>query len=357
MGKAGEEACLMPLFVDIEKKLPGFSLNVSFETQDETTALLGASGSGKSMTLRHIAGVDRPDRGRIVLNGRILFDSREHICLAPRERNVGLMFQHYALFPHMTVFSNLMCGAHERWPSSQRKEKVQAMLERFELESLAGRYPRQLSGGQQQRVALARMLLSDPGILMLDEPFSALDSHLRFRMEALMRELIRDFPHPVLLVSHNRDEVYRLADRVAILGEGRIERFGTRQDVFAQPGTRNACLLTGCKNLSPIRRVDANHAAALSWGITLSLPLEDGTDSVGIRMHSICHGPGENTVLCSVQEVIENPFSFTVMLRPVSAPESCEAIGWELEKPVWKSIGAPQVQIHIPSSDILQLKG
>ena len=347
----------MPLFLDIEKKLPGFTLSMQLETGDETTALLGASGSGKSMTLRCIAGVDRPDRGRIVLNGQVLFDSARHICLPPQQRRVGLMFQHYALFPHMSVFQNLLCGARRYPRGAARNQAAYDMLDRFELAPLARRYPHQLSGGQQQRVALARLLISDPGILMMDEPFSALDSHLRFRMEQSLREVIRDFPHPVLLVSHNRDEVFRLAQRVSVLDQGRVERTGTRQEVFSDPGTRSACLLTGCKNLSSVQILESGQAYARDWGISLSLPMKPGTNALGIRMHAIEPGPGENTLTCLVREVIENPFSYTVMLHPLDAPEHAEPIGWEMEKPVWKRLEASHVQVHIPSEHILQLKG
>ena len=347
----------MALSVDVEKRFRGFTLRMAFEAENETLALLGASGCGKSMTLRCIAGVEKPDRGRIVLDGETLFDSEKHICLPPQQRKMGLMFQHYALFPHMTVEQNVLCGARRALRGGQRDSAVQDALEALGLTELKNRLPGQLSGGQQQRAALARILVSQPSLLMLDEPFSALDSHLRFRMEEQTRQVIRQFGKTVLLVSHDRDEVYRMADRVAILKNGQIERIGARGEVFSDPGTRTACVLTGCKNVSAIRRIDEHHAEALDWGITLALPLKPGTDALGIRMHAIRPGEGENAFRCRVTEVIENPFSFTVMLRPLCAPSSAAPIGWEMEKPVWRSLRAEELTVHLPVDGILQLKG
>ena len=347
----------MALTVDIEKRFKGFTLRAAFEAGDETLALLGASGCGKSMTLRCIAGIEKPDRGRIVLDGVTLFDSEKRIDLKPQQRRVGLMFQHYALFPQMTVGQNVACGARAFLKGPALDKAVADALNAFGLAELKDRLPGQLSGGQQQRTALARIMIGKPEILMLDEPFSALDSHLRFLMEQEARQVIRRFGKTVLLVSHNRDEVFRMADRVAILREGQIERIGTRDEVFRDPGTRAACILTGCKNVSAIRRLDDHHAEALDWGIPLALPLEADTDALGIRMHSIQPGEGENAFRCRVEEVIENPFSITVMLRPVDAKEGAVPIGWEMEKPAWERLKAQELTVHFPMKDILQLRG
>ena len=347
----------MALSVNIEKRFKGFDLRMAFEAGDETLALLGASGCGKSMTLRCVAGIEKPDWGRIVLDGEVLYDSEKRINLPPQKRRVGLMFQHYALFPQMTVEQNVLCGAKRVLRDSERNAAVQDILGSMGLLALKDRLPGQLSGGQQQRVALARILVGKPRILMLDEPFSALDSHLRFRMEEETREAIRRFGKTVLLVSHNRDEVYRMADRVAILKEGQLQRLGTRDEVFSDPGTREGCVLTGCKNISAIRRIDDSRAEALNWGVTLALPLKPGTDAVGIRMHAIRPGDGENAFRCRVTEVIENPFSYTVMLRPLCAPHAAGPIGWEMEKPVWQALRAEELTVHLPADAILQLKG
>ena len=346
----------MALTVNIEKKFKGFTLRAAFRAGDETMALLGASGSGKSMTLRCIAGIETPDRGRIELDGVTLFDSEKRINLAPQRRRVGMMFQHYALFPQMTVRQNMACGARSL-KGAERKRAVEETMEAFDLQELADRHPSQLSGGQQQRVALARIMIAKPDILMMDEPFSALDSHLRFRMEEEVRRVIRRFGKTVILVSHNRDEVFRMADRVAILREGSIERIGTRKEVFSDPGTRSACLLTGCKNVSAIRRTGDGRAEAMEWGIVLSVPLKADTCALGIRMHSILPGEGENAFRCRVEEEIENPFSYTVMLRPLEAKDGSVPIGWEMEKPVWEKMKAAELTVHFPAKDLLQLRG
>lgn len=169
----------MSLEVHIEKKLNGFTLRSDFTAGNTATAILGASGCGKSMTLRCIAGIVKPDKGRIVLDGRVLFDSGQHIDLPPQQRGVGLLFQNYALFPNMTVEQNILCGLKAERDKAARKARCAGMLRALRLEELASRRPAELSGGQQQRTALARILVGKPRILMLDEPFSALDSYLR----------------------------------------------------------------------------------------------------------------------------------------------------------------------------------
>ena len=347
----------MSLIVHIVKKYKDFTLQSDFEAGDETLALLGASGSGKSVTLRCIAGVEKPDRGIIVLNGRTIFDSSKGINLRPQERNIGLMFQNYALFPQMTVYQNVMCGAKKIRNKSQQEKAIRDVLETLGIAKLENRLPSQLSGGQQQRTALARILVGSPEILMLDEPFAALDSHLRFRIEQEVRGIIREFGKTVLLVSHDRDEVYRMADRVAILNEGRIELIGSRDEVFSSPCTNQACLLTGCKNVSSARVVDRTHILAEDWGITLCLPVRDETDGLGLRTNAIQPGEGENTFLCDVEGVAENPLTYTVLLHPAEAPDTSVPLAWEISKNFWQEHRAEQITIHIPADRILQLKG
>ena len=262
----------MSISVDIEKSFGDFTLKLAFEAGDETLALLGESGCGKSMTLKCIAGIVRPDRGRIVVDGVTLFDSEQRVSLTPQKRRMGLLFQNYALFPNMTVLENIRAGARRETDRAKRERSVRDVVDSFGIGELAGRYPRQLSGGQQQRVALARILVSDPLALLLDEPFSALDSHLRFRLERDVREVIRRFGKTVLLVSHDRDEVFRMADSIAVMRAGGIEVCGARSEVFADPQTRTGAVLTGCKNVSRLNRCGENRAFAEDWGMELVLP-------------------------------------------------------------------------------------
>lgn len=342
----------MSLFVDIEKSYGSFHLHVKLETDDQILALLGASGSGKSLTLKCIAGIEKPDKGKIVLDGVTLFDSEQGINLPPQKRKVGLLFQNYALFPHMTVLENIETGFKREKKVKKRKEMVKNMVEIFGLTAISDLYPREISGGEQQRVALARVLVSEPNILLLDEPFSALDSHLRFRLEQEVRKTLRQFGKTVLLVSHDRDEVYRMADRIALLENGKIDAVGEKKSVFAAPKSRNGAILTGCKNISEIQWTDENTLLASDWGISLKVPKTDAA-YVGVRMHHIQPGQGENTFRCRVVEEIENPFSFTVLLE---CQEGKAPIAWELDKEQWQKFKAEEVEIHIPSDAILLLK-
>ena len=342
----------MSLALDIEKRLGAFHLKVALKTGDDVLSLLGASGCGKSMTLKCIAGIERPDRGHIEVNGRVLFDSERGIDLSPQKRRTGLLFQSYALFPNMTVRENIRCGTRRDPVGSQKK--VDEIMARFHLEPLAGHYPHQLSGGQQQRVALARILVSAPDILLLDEPFSALDSHLRFQLEREVGEILKSFGQTVVLVSHDRDEVYRLSDRIAIMDEGKVDVFGRKEDVFAHPVTRCAALLTGCKNLSPLQKLDERHVLATDWGLTLETGSDpEGSRFVGVRMHSIALGDGENGFCMDVVGVVENPFSFTVSLR---APGGSGCLYWEVDKDLWRSIKAPAVKVHLPYDALLMVQ-
>ncbi len=344
----------MALSVDIEKTLGDFHLRVKFEAENRVLALLGASGCGKSMTLKCIAGIERPDRGVITLDGTTLFDSGRGVNLPPQRRRVGYLFQQYALFPNMTVEQNIAAGVRDR---RRAREETAEAIAAMRLEGLERKRPHQLSGGQQQRVALARILVNRPEVLLLDEPFSALDSHLRFQLEQELRGAIRRFGKTVLLVSHNRDEVFRLSDEVAIMHDGRIETTGEKKAVFANPRTRNGAILTGCKNVSPVEAIGERRARAVDWGVELALPASaDGVQYVGIRMHDVrlADAQGEpNAFLCRVEETIENPFSCTVLLRPEGA---ASPIGWELDKERWRQIRAERLRVCLPPESMLLLK-
>ncbi|MDD6189959.1 MAG: ATP-binding cassette domain-containing protein [Clostridiales bacterium] len=346
----------MSIFVDIEKSLGSFDLKMKFEAGNETLALLGASGCGKSMTLKCIAGIERPDKGRIVVDDVVLFDSEKHIDLSPQERHVGLMFQNYALFPNMTVLQNIRAGAKRERNKAKRDASVRQIMESFKISELAGRYPSQISGGQQQRVAMARILISAPNILLLDEPFSALDSHLRFHMEQEVRKVIHDFGKTVLMVSHDRDEVFRMSDSIAVINNGCVEAFGSKENVFSNPETKTGAMLTGCKNISRVEKLENGRVYAADWGVELNIS-RDMPDMkyVGIRMHYVRLGKGENAFRCSVVEEIENPFSFTVMLRPVGADKGVP-IGWEMDKEAWRSIRSEELEVCFPDESLLLLK-
>ncbi|MBM7865570.1 ATP-binding cassette domain-containing protein [Heliobacterium gestii] len=311
----------MELSVDIEKRFPGFSLQVSFATAGEPLGLLGASGSGKTMILRSIAGIVTPDRGRITLNGRVLFDSEKGINLPSRQRRVGFLFQDYAVFPHMTVAENILFGLHYLdIPQQEQRRRLEEKIVQFQLEGLADRFPGQLSGGQQQRVALARALSVDPDALLLDEPFSALDNHLRSQMESELLKTLSDYSGATLFVTHNLDEAYRVCQSLLILSKGRVSAFGSKKGIFQAPPTITAARLTGCKNLSRARVLSSDRLEALDWGCTLHLasPPPPSSVYVGIRARHlrIADGPGGvNTFPCRLSQVIDMTEGKTVLLE------------------------------------------
>ena len=207
----------MALSVDIRKKMGDFQLEVRFEAADERLALLGASGCGKSVTLRCVAGILTPDEGKIVLDSVTLFDSAARINLPPQKRQVGYLFQQYALFPNMTVRQNIAAAVRDKL---RRKAVTEEKLRQFRLEEVADKRPGQISGGQQQRTALARILASEPKVILLDEPFSALDSYLKYQLEVELAETLEQFPGTILWVSHDRHEVFRNCRRVCVLDQG-----------------------------------------------------------------------------------------------------------------------------------------
>ena len=229
----------------------GFSLDVEFRAASGVTVLFGSSGTGKTLTLDSIAGFVRPDEGRILLDDQILFDGAAGVHLPPRARHCGYVFQNYALFPHMTLRENLEFAV-ERLPRLERHRKVKEMLEKFHLAEVAGRRPYQLSGGQKQRCSIARSLSGAPRVLLLDEPARGLDAPLRAELYSVLREVRRDFGIPILLVTHDSDECFELADEMIVLREGRVVQSGPPRKVFEQPANVEVARLFGLYNLLPV---------------------------------------------------------------------------------------------------------
>ena len=348
----------MSLSVDIHKQCRGFALDVSFETEGEHMALLGASGSGKSMTLKCIAGLVKPDRGRVVLNGRTLYDSAARIDLPPQERRVGYLFQSCALFPNMTVRQNLLAAAR-RLPKERREAAVADKLRAFRLAGLEERYPRKLSGGERQRAALARVFLSEPDCLLLDEPFSALDSYLRWQTELELSELLRPYEGDALLVTHDRGEAYRLCDTVCVLSNGRSEPKATVRALMAEPRTVSAALISGCKNISRIRRAGERRAECLDWGVTLETAhaLTAEHTHVGLRAHSLrlAREGDPNRFETRVARVIDDTFSTILMLAPAHGGA---LLRMELPKEAWAAQhDTAHVTLSVAPEQVMALSG
>ena len=323
----------MSLEVTIAKRFEGFTLHADFAAGNTAAAILGASGCGKSMTLRCIAGVVKPDSGRIVLDGRVLFDSEKGIDLPPQQRNVGLLFQNYALFPNMTVEQNILCALKKEKDPAARKAACGSALRAMRLEELAHRLPSELSGGQQQRAALARILAGRPRILMLDEPFSALDSYLREEVEGEVGSLLSNFDGTALLVTHDRNEAYRLCREMIVMDSGEVLRAGTTKEVFADPRRLTAARLTGCKNILPCVRVDEHHVCLTGWEreLTVALPVPEGCCAVGIRAHDFAPeaADGENRMPVQVGASSENPFDWNVIC---TAADDTGKLWWKVSK-------------------------
>ena len=317
----------MPISVDIKKRLGDFSLEVSFEAEDCVLALLGASGCGKSMTLQCIAGILTPDEGRIILDGITLFDSAQRINLPPQRRQVGLLFQSYALFPNMTVEQNIAAGLHHH--KEGRRAQVQALITSFQLDGLEGHYPNQLSGGQQQRTALARMLAAEPRLVMLDEPFSAMDEHLRWQLEQALTATLERFGGTTIYVSHNRDEVRRICDRVCVLEEGKSEPVVSIFQLFERPQTHSAALLAGCKNFS--RMVfQGQRAIALDWGCELDFPLPSGVSHIGAHSHALKLAPDNPMMRGRILRISRTAFSAALVLQAVNSEDGSALLHMEL---------------------------
>ncbi len=300
----------MSLDMNIKKDFGGFTLELDIQAGNEVLALLGASGCGKSMTLKCISGIVTPDEGYIRVNDRVLFDSEQGINLAPQERHVGLLFQNYALFPNMNVTQNILTGMNGLDISKEEKHQRAAdMISKFYLNGLEKHRPSQLSGGQQQRVALARIMVSNPSILMLDEPFSALDSFLRWELEQELMKVLEDFDGTSIIVSHSRDEVYRISDHIAVISDGRKDCYGDKESLFDHPPTYQSAILTGYRNFSRAEYIDENHIRAIDWNTVIRCKAEKDVSLVGLRpehIHISEKEDQESTATFRVAKAIDN---------------------------------------------------
>ena len=312
----------LSLEVDIEKKFRGFQLSQQFSAGDETLGLLGASGCGKSLTMRSIAGIEKPDAGKIIVNDTVFFDKapgkKAKVDLSPQQRKTALLFQNYMLFPNLTIEQNVAAGLPKGVTAAERAEAIREQMQRFGLLGMEKRYPVQLSGGQQQRVALARMLAARPGILMLDEPLSALDSHLKSSLEQNLIGLFEQFRGTILYVSHDIDEAFRFCDRIAVVEAGHIMEIGPKENVVNDPQSLAAIKLSGCKNTTPAEYVDDAHVHLPDWGITLAStkPVPRNVRWFGVRAFFLkrASGPGENVFRMRADRVSDSRFERSVML-------------------------------------------
>ena len=329
----------MGFLVDIQKKLGDFQLDITFSSNARRIGILGPSGCGKSMTLKCIAGIEQPDRGRIVIGtsddrsaNHLLFDSAKKVILKPQKRNLGYMFQNYALFPTMTVEQNIAAGLKVTGRGGKsvgrggdksvgRRDRVREMIERFHLQGLENHLPGELSGGQQQRVALARIMAYQPDLILLDEPFSALDQHLKERLQHELMTMLEDYDGQVIMVSHSRDELYRFAEELVILEQGSVLASGKTQVLFDHPHTAAVARMTGCKNITAARRLDAHTLRLIQWGADLQFDREIPEDitAIGYRAHffePVWGERRENCIPFDLSGMDELPFERRYYIRP-----------------------------------------
>ncbi|MFL0267108.1 sulfate/molybdate ABC transporter ATP-binding protein [Candidatus Clostridium radicumherbarum] len=350
----------MELIVDIKKNLSDFSLNVNFECKNSRLGILGESGSGKSMTLKSIAGLITPDEGRIILNGRTLFDSNNNINVPIKDRNIGFLFQNYALFPHMTVENNIKYALYKK--SAEEKNKIaDDLLSLLHIEDLRKRYPHEISGGQQQRAAIARALAVNPEALFLDEPFSALDNHLKGVMLREMSHTLSRYRGVTLYVTHNLEEAYQLCEDIMIISKGSIAAIGNKKEIFKKPPSAEAAKLLGYKNISTAKKISSDYVNALDWGLNIKVPnhIKESITHVGIKENLIqlYNGETDNNFHCWPLYTSETPFSVFVYLsfeEKVSENSDYHLV-WEVSIDKWENIkNMPKPwKIHLDESNII----
>ena len=349
----------MAIHVEIEKNFKGFSLKTAFDSKGSATGILGASGSGKSMTLRCIAGIEKPDKGKIVINGKTVFDSEKKINLKPQDRHIGYLFQNYALFPTMTVKDNIKCGF--RGEKGIQDAKVADFVRRYHLDGLENRYPSQLSGGQQQRVALARMMIGEPEAILLDEPFSALDGYLKDTLQKDMEDFLKQYQGDMIMVTHSRDEAFRFCKELMLLKDGRTLTFGDTRHLFEQPGLLEAARLTGCKNSSRARKSGTHEIEALDWGLSLHTTREvpDDLTHVAIRGHWIQPSDtlGQNTIPFEVQDYIETTFEHQYLVKCQNT-DTDSVLWWMRPKPNFQMDPRSNLPkyLYLPPEHLMLLK-
>ena len=324
------------LSVQLNKKLKNFDLDMDFSAETGCLGILGASGCGKSMTLKAIAGIVTPDNGKIYTDDRVFYDSDNKINVPAQKRRVGYLFQNYALFPNMTVEQNIIAGItggnrDKKMSKNDMALKAKELMERFHISELEKQYPFKLSGGQQQRVALARIIASDPEILLLDEPFSAMDSYLREELQIELKNQLKNFDGVSIIVSHDRDEIYKLCENTMIIDRGRNVEFRETKELFADPVHVESAKLTGCKNISKIEKISDYKVRATDWNVDFDVDrkVTEDVKYIGVRAHDFVPVTSstyeedsiENLIKIGVCDVTETPFEKTILFKNNTDPK------------------------------------
>lgn len=320
----------MSLVVKIKKKFESFSLDVDFTINSKNASLLGASGSGKSLTMKCIAGLIKPDSGYIELNGRVLFDSENKINIPPQNRKVGYMFQNYKLFPNMNVEKNILMALNHVKDKKAKADLIDKYLNMFNIKHLENKYPDQLSGGEAQRVALARIIASEPEILLFDEPFSALDEFNRSKVMMETKKFIDEYSYQSILVTHNYDEAFILSQYTILLSNGNIIVHEEIKNIYENPKKVEVAILTGCQNYSKISR---NNDSLLleGWGIEVKKEVKETTKFLALRDTSFSF-KGANKYPIKVEEILESSSSKIILFRFINQKENTPSIIYKIDK-------------------------
>lgn len=304
----------MAIEIELHKKYGDFSLDVSFKSDSKRIGILGSSGSGKSLTLKSIAGINNCESGFIKIDDKILFDSSSKTNVKIQNRYVGYLFQNYALFPNMTVAQNILSGV--KACKADKQSILEKLIKQFQLEGLENHFPAELSGGQQQRVALARIIASAPDVILLDEPFSALDAFLKEKLQLELFTFLESFEGTIIFVSHDRNEIYRFCDELLIIDKGKSVCFGPTKSVFKNPEYKSAAILTGCKNFSEVELIDNHTLFVKDWQCKISFELNQeiplDIKYIGYRAHDFIPLWGKSTeesdIKISLNKTADFPF-------------------------------------------------
>lgn len=354
------------LEVRIKSTLPGFTLDVAFSVNQEILAILGPSGSGKTMTLRCIAGLTHPDEGYVKLNDKILLDTATGVSLPAQLRKVGFVFQNYSLFPHLSVNQNIGYGIRHL-PAKQMDDRVAELLDKMHIKQLGDRLPRQLSAGQQQRVAVARALAPEPEVLLLDEPFSALDSMVKERLYLVLQAVQHFYKGNMLFVTHDLTEGYKLSSRIAVFESGRIVQHDHKEKVIFYPLNHTVARLVGFKNLMEGFVVDTKESTALikvpELGGSVRAIIQNNMNltanqrvTIGIRPEYIQlrnQPSSENTFSSTVDRVVEGVTATDYYFR-VNTGTSQHYITAIFPRPASSSIREGQVShLYLPPEHVV----
>ncbi len=337
------------LVCKIKKNFKNFKLHVDFEMENERLGFLGASGSGKSLTLKAIGGLIKPDSGKIILNGRTLFDSENKINLRPQDRKVGYLFQDYALFPNFTVEENVRAGLRER-------RDITDKLKEMHIYHIKDKLPAYISGGERQRTALCRILVNKPDILLLDEPFSALDEFLKNSIETEVLNIIRKYELKTILVSHNKDEVYRMSDKIISISHGKSGDLKETRDFFENPTSLTEAKLIGINNFSDFE-IEGDEIFLKAWGIRLKTKIKEKGGVCGLRSRDIIlsdRSLNDDYIRIEDYRLVENIDSFLLILN--QDDRKYDDLRIEIDKKDYKKLGAGPKYFAIDSSKLLFLK-